>query len=526
MAQFGEPGQRIGYNVHAETEGAPPLFLIHGFTASSASFASNIPELAQRFTVVTVDLLGHGESDSPAETEPYEPKPAVARVVALMEHLGFQRVLLCGHSLGGALALRVALDHPDRIAGLVIINSNSAAGSARWRTEVQPRLEEMATRLRAEGTGFLKESRLYPARSQRIPPDARARLVRDFEKLAPNGVAGTAAGLVAKVNAFERLPELRVPTLVVVGDRDQEFVQNAPRLVANLRRNIVQMVTLEGAGHAANLEQPALFNAALLEFAIGLGYVEEPRKKRDRRTMAIIGGGSLVVAAAAFLAAVWFTGGDDDAKAVFGDQTSTPGSSTQVSAANRQATRTAVANAALTAEAPSPAASVTPTDTPTPEPTPADTATAEPAPATGTPRPPTPRPPTATPRPPVVVPTNPPPPPPEPTATPTEVPPTPTPVPPTPTPGPINISGPTTAPADGSQVYFNASAPGALKITWQLTNDGQGASLARNSDKLGSFAITYVVFTVPGCYTLTAYGVFEGFSASESLSISAGGFSC
>ncbi|MEX2080031.1 MAG: alpha/beta fold hydrolase, partial [Dehalococcoidia bacterium] len=178
MPMFGTPGERVAF----EAQGSgPPLLLLHGFTASSASFLSNIPELAERFTVISVDLLGHGASDAPESLDPYLPDPAVDRLVGLLDHLGHQQVLLCGHSLGGALALRFALDYPARSAGLIVINSNSAAGPPEWRETAQRGLEAMAARARAEGTGFLRESRLYPARSGRLPLAARDALVRDFD---------------------------------------------------------------------------------------------------------------------------------------------------------------------------------------------------------------------------------------------------------------------------------------------------------------------------------------------------------
>ena len=88
MPQFGQPGERIGYEVYPHPSGAPPILLIHGFTASSASFANNLGPLRTRFTVVTVDLLGHGESEAPEDVAPYTPDRAVDRIVGLMDFLG------------------------------------------------------------------------------------------------------------------------------------------------------------------------------------------------------------------------------------------------------------------------------------------------------------------------------------------------------------------------------------------------------------------------------------------------------
>jgi alpha-beta hydrolase superfamily lysophospholipase len=111
-----QPGERIAYEVHRGS-GGPPLVLLHGFTASKASFVSNVASLSEQFTVITVELLGHGDSEAPADPAAYAAPVAIERILDLLDHLGYERVLLCGHSLGGAVALRLALDAPDRLAG-------------------------------------------------------------------------------------------------------------------------------------------------------------------------------------------------------------------------------------------------------------------------------------------------------------------------------------------------------------------------------------------------------------------------
>ncbi len=515
MPQFGQPGERIGYEVYPHPQGAPPLLLIHGFTASSASFANNLGPLRAHFTVVTVDLLGHGESDSPPGSVAYTPGKAVARIIALMDSLGYARALICGHSLGGALALRIALDQPDRVAGLIVINSNSAAGSPRWRDEVQPRLEEMATRIRAEGIGFLRESRLYPAASKRLPPEARAMLVRDFELLKPDGVAGTAEGLIARVNAFERLPELTVPTLIVVGNRDIEFVRNAPRMIASLRRNVVQMVTLEDAGHAANLEQPEVFNAAVVEFARGTGYLADRRKADGRKSLLYMAlGGLLTALIAGGIAAFIITQGGDSNAGGFVPPTLTPtpfgtpprnrsatppGGATPAPSATGAATTPGSPAASATAATPtgttaSPTAASTPTPTRTNIPNPTPT-TASPATPTTAP--------TETPTP-TVTPTD--------TPTPTATA-TPTPV------GPVvSIVGPSTV-AGLSETYSLSAppTPQQLKVTWSV---GGGSVVPQGGQS------TTVTFSGKGCFQVSVAVLYASGNVSATKLVGAGGDTC
>ncbi len=472
MPLFGRPGEGIAYEVVGS---GPPLVLLHGFTASSATFMNNIPRLSGRFTVIAVELLGHGNSESPEEPGPYAPAPAVARMVDLMDHLGYDEFLLCGHSLGGALALRVALDHPDRVAGLVIINSNSAAGKPEWREAIRPRMQQLANRIRADGTEFMTHTRLFPGRSSRLPPEARAQLTRDFEDLQPAGVAGTAEALVVDVNAWERLGQLAVPTLVVIGDRDQDFVGAVEAFVGAMPRHLVSTVTLAGAGHAANLEQPEEFCSALLLFAAALDYLGGGARRARTGGWLTTVGIVLVAAGAAMVVAALFLLGDG------GQPTAAPDEPGLVAGVAVTATNTATATSTATAPGPS--------RTPTPVPSPSGAAVSPTAtPGTSLPLLPSPTP-TATQPPSTNTPL--------PTASPTPPPPTPTSTRPA---GPTAaISGPARAQPGVPVTFVDVSTPPEQSLTnrWSSTN-GQQASASP------FFSVT---FASPGCYvvSLTVY---------------------
>jgi pimeloyl-ACP methyl ester carboxylesterase len=264
MPYYGDPGARIHYDLHGDPA-SPPLMLVHGFTASRAAFLTNLDGLAGHFYLVVPELLGHGRSDAPAEAALYRPEAAIDRLLGLGAHLGLGRFWLCGHSLGGALGLRLVLDHPQALYGFVMINSMAAAGRPPWRENSQRGMSEMAERLQAGGPATIKQTRLYPAHSRRLPPEARAALADDFNLLTADGLAGTALGLVPEVNAFERLGDVSVPMLIACGELDRPFVEALPAFRAALPA-AVECVMLAGAGHAANLEAAGAFNEALLAF--------------------------------------------------------------------------------------------------------------------------------------------------------------------------------------------------------------------------------------------------------------------
>lgn len=500
MPLFGAPGERIAYAVYPHGDGGPPLVLLHGFTASAASFAANLPRLREHFTVITVDLLGHGGSDAPAETGPYTPEPAVARIAGLLDELDIDEALFCGHAAGGALALRFGLDYPERTAGVVLINSNSAAGTPEWRRETQLRLEEMARQLRTEGIDALRDSRLNPARASRLPDASREALAANFARLTADGVAGTAEGLVAQVNAFERLPGLTVPVLVVAGERDPDFVHNAPRLVAQMRRNLVRMVTIEGAGHAANLERPDEFEAALFGFAQEIGFLpeeveadEEPEEKP--RGWLVMAGAAFVVLGAALLGASFILDDDPEpSQAVTTLPTRTPTLASDVAGARTEGAGSATAAPAT--DTPEPASTETATPEPTPTEEPADTPTPEPT-ATPTPE--------------------------EPTATPTEAPPTATPTPtepPTPT--------PTRSPGEPGVIVFGPQAAlvGApVNFRADPVDPNRNHLVVRWDNGTTGYDSTYV-FAESGCYTVSATIWFPDGPRDGSTTIAIGDGEC
>lgn len=103
----------------------PPLLLLHGHPQTHFMWHRVAPMLAHEFTVVAPDLRGYGDSSKPPTTDDHEPysKRAMARdQVALMEHLGFERFAVAGHDRGGRCAYRLALDHPDRVVRLAVLD--------------------------------------------------------------------------------------------------------------------------------------------------------------------------------------------------------------------------------------------------------------------------------------------------------------------------------------------------------------------------------------------------------------------
>ncbi len=213
---------RIARRVHGSATGRPPVLLTHGYSASGRMWDHNVEALARDRLVLTWDLPGHGESETPDDLAAYTHEACLAEIEALLDELGAERVVLCGQSLGGFLSLGYTLAHPGRVAALVLVDT---------------------------GPGFRDDGardRWNAAARER--PDGRVR-----ELLVQHDAT-----------VFDGLGELSVPTLIVVGSEDGLFLPASEvmeRRIAGARR-----VVLDGAGHMANVDAPVQFNAAVSEF--------------------------------------------------------------------------------------------------------------------------------------------------------------------------------------------------------------------------------------------------------------------
>jgi pimeloyl-ACP methyl ester carboxylesterase len=252
---------RLHYEVHGER--GPFMLLVHGFLSSRAQWALNVEALSAFSRPVVAELFGHGRSSAPDDPTLYTPSHYVLEFERIRRALGAERWLVVGQSLGAALTLRYALDHPERVAAHVFTNSNSALAEDRWADAVRPALEAQARRLQAEGRRALDEHPLNPSRGSRLPAVVRAAFVVDSALLDPLGVANTGLHTVPESSVRARVRENRVPTLLVAGEREVRFA--AHRRFAEETMPLLRVAGLD-AGHAVNIEAAAAFNAAVTAF--------------------------------------------------------------------------------------------------------------------------------------------------------------------------------------------------------------------------------------------------------------------
>ncbi|MFI4974821.1 MAG: alpha/beta fold hydrolase [Caulobacterales bacterium] len=197
-------------------EGSRPfLLLVHGFLSSRAQWRPNLEALARVATPVTVELLGHGRSQSRRDPESYGVGAYVRRFEGLRERLGAERWFICGQSFGAGLTIRYAIEHPRRVIGQVFTNSISGF-SPPMRVDPAARAAH-ADALERGGHQALKAMSIYPRPSRRLPPEIWQGLVADAELLSPRAVAEAMRGTVPGLSVLEDLARIAVPSLLVNG---------------------------------------------------------------------------------------------------------------------------------------------------------------------------------------------------------------------------------------------------------------------------------------------------------------------
>ncbi len=247
---------RDGVHLYYETHGSgPAVLLTHGFSATTAAWKPQVEALSERYQLITWDLRGHGRSDSPAEPAAYSEALSVADMLALLDAGGVERPVLGGHSLGGYLSLAFSCAYPERVKGLVLLGTGPGFRKDAAREVWNRRARSFADAFEERGLGALGRS-----------PEVRAGAHRSAQ-----GLAHAARGILTQHDArvMNGLGSVRVPTLVMVGDRDTPFLAATDYMAAKILH--AKKVTLADAGHAANIEQAAVFNHEFGAFLDQLG---------------------------------------------------------------------------------------------------------------------------------------------------------------------------------------------------------------------------------------------------------------
>ena len=241
-----------------------PVVLIHGFTNTGACWEPVAAALGPEFDVLAPDLRGHGGA---ADARP----AGLAESVGDISAAAPERFVLVGYSMGGRVALHLALAAPARVQALVLIGATPGLADP---VEREARVAEDAALAEEIERGTIEEfverwgrNPLFKGQAPEVAEAARADRLRN----PPEGLAAAlrGMGLGACEPVWGRLGELRMPVLLVVGERDAKYRKLAERMAAALPR--AEVVAVPATGHAVHLEAPAIVAQAIAQAASRAG---------------------------------------------------------------------------------------------------------------------------------------------------------------------------------------------------------------------------------------------------------------
>ncbi len=249
MTYINRDGVNIYYDIQGP-KGALPILLSHGHAAATPMWAAQVEALKQTFRIITWDLRGHGRSDSPQDPALYRVEHTVDDIAVILDACHLDKAVIGGHSLGGVMSFQFQLRYPQRVLALASLNSGPGFRSDTARDKWNQSCERTAASLERKGLAALSRSK-----------EVHAKWHTDVW-----GLIHAARGIMTHKDSrmIDNLGNINVPVLVLVGAEDREFLGAADYMARKIPD--IEKVIIENAGHAANLDQPEIFNKVLISF--------------------------------------------------------------------------------------------------------------------------------------------------------------------------------------------------------------------------------------------------------------------
>ena len=255
------PDGKIFYQIEGS---GPPVVLIHGLGSSLRDWEKQVPSFHRYFRVISLDLRGHGRSvDCPG---PYTIPRFADDAATLIQFLEVGPVGVVGISLGGMVAFQLALDHPELVCRLVVVNALASVHPSSWRVRwvIRQRIF-MARVMGMRWNGRVLGRKMFPAPGQ---AELREKFARRWAENNPRAYTATLRGIYGW-SVEELLSELRCPTLVVAGEKDFIPVAEKERYVGKIPAATMEVIV--DSGHASPVDQPEVFNRMVIGYLKNAG---------------------------------------------------------------------------------------------------------------------------------------------------------------------------------------------------------------------------------------------------------------
>ena len=250
-------GIDVYYEVHGD---GYPLVLSHGLLGTTQMWAGQVEPFSGDHRFITWDLRGHGQTESPTDPSQHSVEIMVDDLYQLLGHLGVEKAVVGGLAFGGYLSLHFYHHHPEVVSALILTNTGPGYRRPEPTAQWNKTWFAWADILEKGGMQGLIDSE-YPV------PDYTPREL--MLTLDPIGLAKFCRGAMINPHGVDKLKDIAVPTLIIIGGNDVGFLAAADYMTARIPQS--EKVVIANAGHGVNIDQPEAFNQVVLDFLHRIG---------------------------------------------------------------------------------------------------------------------------------------------------------------------------------------------------------------------------------------------------------------
>lgn len=261
-----------GVHYHVETYGeGEPVLLLHGFTGACDNWLPFLSVWCTSFKLICIDIIGHGKTESPPESERYQMEKVVKDLFVILKELDVEKLNIVGYSMGGRLALSFAATYPEMVNALIL---ESSSPGLKTESERETRIlndKNLASKILEDGiTAFVDYWENIPlfVSQKRLPEEVRQAVREQRLNNNPVGLANSLLGMGTgqQPSLWEELQELNFPILLLCGEEDKKFCKIAEEMDKLLPNSKIMFA--EKGGHAFHVEQPRFFGKIVLEYLL------------------------------------------------------------------------------------------------------------------------------------------------------------------------------------------------------------------------------------------------------------------
>lgn len=244
----------------------PPIVFLHAFPLNRTMWTPQVKALKDTHRVITIDLRGHGESDAPMWR--YTLEQFADDIIALLQHLEIPRATFVGLSMGGYILFALYRKYPEYVQALVLADTRAQADTPEGKA-TRFSMAQIAHRRGSSAIAELMIPKLLSPSGMEQQTALIAKLRNIITENQPSGIIGDLMAMEERPDATPLAQTINVPTLVLVGEHD---IPSPPAEMKGMAEQIpgAKLEVIPQSGHISNLENPEVFNRALLNFLAGL----------------------------------------------------------------------------------------------------------------------------------------------------------------------------------------------------------------------------------------------------------------